>query len=927
MTRLPRPWSALFAAPSVLLLGACATTQPTAAPPSPTPVAAAAATTAQTAPRPAGAASAPAAAGPAAAPTAGARPATPAGAPAPFADVTKDAKRAAGLLPLWTKDDKTWLEIPAEWLDKPLFFASSIAGGLGERGFWPGLTGGSQLVVFKRQGNSVQLIARNMGVRAPAGTPLARAVDESYSDSLLAAAPLAAAPHPQSKALLVDAAVLLGGDLLGLQTRLESAYRLPYALDRANGSIERSAAKAEATTLTMRQHFAVPKLPAPPVTAPGAPPPNPAALPNPPSVVPDARSLFIDVALTFAPLPAQPMRVRKADPRVGFFTTAYTDFGDDTQEGKRTHLARRWRLEKADPAAAVSRPKEPIRVVMDRNIPEQWRPAVRAGIVEWNKAFERAGFQDAIVVEQQAADADWSSLEGTRFLAVRWFAQEGPGATAVGPSQSDPRTGEMLRGAAIIPENWVRIFRARVSDLEPPLPGAGAAPLSFADPLLQCEHGAGLIEQAAFGAALLEARGEFDPKGPKAGAFIAASLKDVTMHEVGHALGLRHNFRASAGITQAQLRDSAFTARRGVSNSVMDYNGMNTPREGEPLADYFMPTLGAYDFHAIEWGYREFAPADEAAGLAALAKRSETDPALAYATDEDVIAASDPLVNHRDLGDDPLAYAQRQAQLVRELWAKTQQRKPAADDDLTLNRRNLTRGFAMLAQALPMVTKYVGGSHTSRASAGANQPVFAPVAAAQQRAALDLLISQAFDARSFRFEPAFLQRLGIDQFERFPRGGFGASVATAGFSVAGEVLRLQRPALDALVSDALAQRLADAELATVDRKQALGYSEVQQRLLKAVWAELGQDGDIDPLRRNLQREHLKRLAGSLLRPAAATAVTDVRPVHRATLLQLQQQLRTALKDRRWNDTARAHLDDSLALIGEALGASLTRQGV
>ena len=194
-------------------------------------------------------------------------------------------------------------------------------------------------------------------------------------------------------------------------------------------------------------------------------------------VVPDPRSFFLSLAYTFAPLPATPMRVRLADQRVGYFTEDFVDFGDEFAGDRRTHYIKRWRLEKKDPTAAISEPKEPIRVVLDRNIPEKWRGAVREGVLAWNKAFERAGFRNALTVEQQPADADWTAFEGVRMLAVRWFAMEGPGAVAVGPHQSDPRTGEILRAAAIIPESWVRGDRLNLADTEPPLAGAVIASL------------------------------------------------------------------------------------------------------------------------------------------------------------------------------------------------------------------------------------------------------------------------------------------------------------------------------------------------------------------------------------------------------------------------------------------------------------------
>jgi len=877
----------------------------------------------------------PAGAGNAAPATAGAAPgpagpARPGGSPPPFAEVTKQATSTSGFLTIWTRDDKTWLEIPADQLDKPFFLGASLASGLGERFFLPGLMDREHVVRFRRAGDTVQLIAVNLHARAPEGTPLARAVSESYSDSLLAAVPLAASPHPERKSLLVDAQALLGGDLPGLQTRVESAFRLPYAMDRANSRIERVRTSPAGTSVTVKAHFALPKLPAPPVLAPGAPPPNPATMPNPPSTVPDARSFFIGLAYTLAPLPATPMKPRLADQRVGFFTDGFRDLGVDTGGDRRTHFINRWRLEKKDPAAAVSEPKEPIRAVMDRNIPPKWRAAVRDGILEWNKAFERAGFRNAIVVEQQPDDADWASVEGTRLLAVRWFAMEGPGAVAVGPSQSDPRTGEILRGAAIIPENWVRLFRTRVGDAPPRVPGAGVSAHSAHHHDgdvhgLLCDNAQSALGQAQFAFSLLVERGTMAPEGPEADRFIAGALKDVVMHEVGHAIGLRHNFRASVGVTQPQLRDARFTAERGVSNSVMDYNALNVPLANEAPAEYHMTTLGAYDYWAIEYGYRELPVATEKQDLAAIAGRQAGDPALAYGTDEDLLANNDPLINQRDLGDDPMAFAQRQMKLSRELWDLTQARKLPPGDDMTVYRRNLERGLAGFAASVPMLGKYIGGTVTSRGLAGSSQALVTPVPAAQQRQALDILLAEVFSGASFRFDPAYLSRLGIDQFDRF---GWGRMSVGPDFSLGSAVLGIQRAALDSLMSDAKAQHMADAEAKVADPRTLPSYAEVQERLSGAVWSELkaaGKERTIDSLRRNLQREHVKRLVAGLVRPTS-TAAADVRAVHRMIAMRLESDLKRALAASGWSSIARAHLEDSRAALAEALRAPLVKQG-
>ena len=855
----------------------------------------------------------------------------------------RDAKRVDGFLPVWTKDDKVWLELPTTALDKPFFFAVSVASGLGERFFWPGLMGGSQVVELRKVGSTVQLIAKNLKVRAPANTPLSKALEESYSDSLLATAPAASAPHPERKSILVDANALLGGDLSGAQTRLEGSYRLSYTLDRANSGIVKSSANAQGTSLTVRQHFAIPKLPSLPPGGPGGATPNPAALPSPPTVVPDPRSLFLAHTYTMAPLPATPMKVRAADQRVGYFTESYMDFGKDAGGDRRTHHIKRWRLEKKDPTAEISEPKEPIRVVMDRNIPLKWREPIKAGILEWNKAFEKAGWRNAVVVEQQADNADWSTLEGTRMLAVRWFAIEGPGATAVGPSQADPRTGEILRGASIIPENWVRIGRNRITDTQPRLgsqsaDSAGAATgLNFAQPYALpgaapahdhsvCTMGHEALEQAEMAFELLVARGQIDPEGPEADRFIAGSLKDVTMHEVGHALGLRHNFKASTGITRSQLRDKAFTAVRGVSNSVMDYNALNLPLADEADAELQMGTLGAYDIWAIEYGYRDF-PADrEAAGLAAIAQRSDSDISLAYATDEDA-STPDPMVNRYDLGDDPLAYAQKQMKLSRELWNRTQARTLAPTDDMTVYRRVLQRVFAGINATVPLATRYVGGSIHSRALAGKNEALITPVPATRQREALNFVVNELFTTQSFKFDPKIMSRLGIDQLDRISARG----QTSTDYSLAQSVLSVQRGALDALMNDALASRMADAEHKVDNPKALMSFADVQTRLSAAIWAEL-RDGktsgrDVDSLRRNLQREHIKRVATGLLRPTGTSGNADAPAVNRMVARQLESDLRAALAGGGWSSMARAHLEDSLALISEALKAPLNKQGV
>jgi hypothetical protein len=243
---------------------------------------------------------------------------------------------------------------------------------------------------------------------------------------------VASQPNPDNKAVLVEANGLFLSDMLGIGMILQRAFHQGYNLDGRHTTISAVRGTPQTSVIETQNHFYTGGLA---IAQPGMPGP-PGVVPLVPRYLPDARSLFVGLHYSLSPLPAVPMATRRADPRVGLFSTTVLDFSNDLARTPRKRYIDRWRLEKKDPAAALSEPVKPITFWIDRNVPLAYRDTVKSAILEWNKAFERAGWHNAIAVEQQADDADWSSLEGTRLIAVRWFAIDGPGATAVGPSQS-----------------------------------------------------------------------------------------------------------------------------------------------------------------------------------------------------------------------------------------------------------------------------------------------------------------------------------------------------------------------------------------------------------------------------------------------------------------------------------------------------------
>jgi hypothetical protein len=861
---------------------------------------------------------------------AGAKPAAPTpGQPKPFKDVIKDAKAIPGYFPLYEKDGKVWMEVRPEQIGKPFFFSMNIPRSIGERGLYGSQMGGSfsevegsQIAMWKKIGDRLQLIAKNERFFANEGTPQAHFVAESFADSLISSAPVVSKPDEETHAVLIEANALLFGDLLSYGTNLEAAFRMPFALDAKNTSFSRVTNTADLTSLQVTALFAVPKLSAPPLT----PPPKP--MPPPPKTTPDPRNFFVAFQYNFMPLPDKPMAPRVADERLGHFVVERVDYTEDTSPKRRSYLVSRWRLEKKDPAAAVSEPKQPIVYWLDKNIPQKYRRSVADGILEWNKAFEKAGFKNAIVVKQQTEKDDFDTMD-SRHASVRWFTGDDVGF-AIGPSNADPRSGEILdadigmsdvfaRGARrLVSEDFARNFDelgAREEAAE------AAYPQRAARGFLACNYASVAAREFWFAQDVLESRG-LDMDSPEADALAQEYVKDVIMHEVGHTLGLQHNFRASTVYTLKQIQDKAFTRVNGITASVMDYTPFNLALKGQPQGEYGMSTLGPYDYWAIEYAYKQIDPAQEKAELAKIADRSNTEPVLAFSNDYDAGAGKfrgiDPDVNRFDLGADPLEYYRHRLALSRELWNRLETLKLAPDESYERLTRSYANAWRQLARVAPLAAKYVGGVKMRRVRPGAGVPIYEPTPAARQREALTMITKDFFHADSFKFRPEFVSRIGIDQFDR---------PDNPDISVAAPVLQVQKAILNELMSDSTAARLLDSRDKVADKAKAMSLSEVYDTLQDAIWSELKTGQDISGMRRNLQRDYLRRMAGALVKPSATTPA-DVGALQRLNATELQGRIRAALARKgAMSKEAQAHLTESLNTLTEALKAPLMRAGV
>jgi hypothetical protein len=855
-----------------------------------------------------------------------------------FEETVKDAKVIKGLFTLYQTDEKVFLEIQPDQLDKMYILSLTCESGLGEGGFYGAEMCGQTPVTFHKEGKNIQLIAKNTRFVAKEGLPIRRAVNRSFSDSILGSSKLASLPQPQRQSLLVDFGDFLLTDVPMYGYALELSFRFPYRFDPKNsnfGALKSFEKNVEIETVA---HYAIERPPLSPLVPPGTPLPP---MPPPPRDLPDARSLLVRFHYSFSELPPPGFRPRLADDRVGHFFTQVEDYSSDTNFETSKRYINHWRLEKQDPSAPLSPPKQPIVFWLENTIPVPYRDAIREGILLWNNAFERIGFQNAVVVKQQPDDADWDPAD-VRYSTIRWFTGYPEPGFAEGPSAVNPLTGEVFDADIRFDAGLTRFFRREKTEYIKP---TGDSLLNSNPPMRPflapwhngstqfCDLVQGSALDAEFSFDLLVARG-MDPDGPDADQFIHDYLVEIAAHEVGHTLGLRHNFRASTIHTLEQASDSSLMEKQGLTGSVMDYIPTNIAPHGVKQGPYHQTVLGPYDYWAIEYAYKPIdaqSPEGELPQLEKIASRS-AEPDLAFDTDEDAGIGGgafdmDPLVNRFDYGTDPLQFYARRIVLAQEVWDNMQKKLEVQGEGYQILRRSFDIALGQAGYSLYLSSKYIGGVYHYRGHVGdpGNRLPFEPVPAAQQKAALELLRKELFSPTSFQFSPELLNKLASPRFSDWTdidsmRTRFDVPIHEMVFG-------LQNRVLDRLYDPIVLNRLLDSEVKVSSSGEALTVGLLFNEIQDSIWAELktpGQSVEINSYRRSLQRAHLRKLVAIALRTDAVPE--DAQTMARENLTALRSQIRSATSKPglKMSLETRAHLNESLARIDDTLKANMQR---
>lgn len=506
-------------------------------------------------------------------------------------------------------------------------------------------------------------------------------------------------------------------------------------------------------------------------------------------------------------LPKNPMRKRFADERVGYFANKYVLFDDDAQRAQTKYIIQRYRLEPKDKDikkylnGELVEPKKQIVYYIDPATPKKWRPYLIAGINDWQKAFEAAGFKNAIIGKEWPENDPTMSLEDARYSVVRYYASETP--NAYGPRVSDPRSGEIIESHVGWYHNVMKLVQKWYMIQAGPL-----------DPRARKMH--------------------FDDE------VMGELIRFVSSHEIGHTIGLRHNMGASSATPVEKLRDKKWVEANGHTVSIMDYARLNYVAQPEDniSPEGIYPRIGIYDKWALKWGYKYFPKAkdeyEEEKILSKLATDNLTaNPKLWFAGEG---KDEDPRSQTEDLGDDAVLasdYGIKNLKRVVPNLIQWTYEPNDAYDNLSDMHKAVVKQYGLY---LYHVLKYIGNNYVTKRTVDEKGVVYRPVPKAKVKAAIDYLGRQLFVAPLWMYPEDIRQLISLKTED--------------------QILNQQNQVLNMLLSSGM---LYNISLKTMQFEEAYSVPDFLNDLQQTVWVKFSGNEKLDFYRRSLQRSYIEKL--------------------------------------------------------------------
>lgn len=764
--------------------------------------------------------------------------------------IPKGTEGRDGLLTTYQVKEDLFFQVPDSLLEAELLLVSRVAQAPPTLGpfVFAGRKLGEQVVTWERAGRRLLLRRQVYATTAADSLAIAQSVRVNAFAPILAAFEIQART-PGNDASVIKVTDLFTSDVPALNG-LSPSLRQQYGVRRLDGSrslIDTVKVFPENVNVRHTLTFEATEL----------------------ASEASSGSLSMQLYQSMIGLPEEPMEPRRADDRVGYFTIERIDYGSEAQKAEEVAYIRRWRLVPKDPAAyargELVEPETPITYVLDPATPKRWRPYFCRGVEDWNVAFEAAGFHNAVRCLQPEEAPDDFDPEDVRYSTVRYVASTV--RNAMGPSVSDPRTGEILESDIVWWHNHIRSYRNRLM-IETGAANPQARSLTIDDEL------------------------------------IGETMRQVIAHEIGHAIGLPHNMIASNAFPVDSLRSPSFTAQYGVAPSIMEYARQNYIAQPGDGVERFVRMIGPYDLYAVEWGYRRFpkldAQADKEARLDAMIRARADDPVYRYENRTGI----DPQVQTEDLGDDPVkagGYAVANLQrVVPNLidWTST----PGENyDELEEIYGELV---GMWSRYMNHVVTVVGGVEGTRKASDQPGVLYEPVPRDRQEAAVAFLTEQVFETPEWLLNRDVLRRI---------------QPASAVENIHGVQSRLLGRLLDADRLNRLVEAGAFSSM-TGTSGTAYPLPAFLSDLEQGIWREVEAQRPVTTAtRRNLQRAYVEEL-GALAMPGEDERQThraDLEAIARARLAALAQQVRQAARRTR-DEATRAHLEATAARIDQIL---------